>query len=139
MRPNGYQHLLESKRFMKLYMYAESEDLRDIIAPVVEAMTTWLEEKGYDNITIVSEAIQECDDDDDITPADYLLGFRLELSNKNKLKEPLNFLNKVANSNKCDFVVGYFDEHTNEREDVCYFGREEGRPDLFEIANYLGL
>ena len=43
----------------------------------------------------------------------------------------------MAKAYKCDFVVGYVEQ--SEREDVCFFGHEEGRADAFEVACYLGL
>ena len=54
------------------------------------------------------------------------------------LKDPLSFLHGVAKDHKVDFVVGFFEEN-GDSEDVCYFGHEEGKPDIVEIANYLGL
>jgi len=67
------------------------------------------------------------------------IGLGLQLKSKFKLKEPLNFLYTIAKEHKCEFVIAMLDEETGVAEDVCYFGHEEGRPDLHEVANYLGL
>ena len=63
----------------------------------------------------------------------------LKVKNKFKLKDPLNFLYTLAKTHKCEFVIAMACQETGEIQDVCYFGYEEGRPDLFEIANYLSL
>jgi hypothetical protein len=65
-------------------------------------------------------------------------GLEIAMNNKAALKEPLNALQIIATQNRCNFVVGMIDSDTGEKEDVCYFGHEEGRPDLYEIACYLG-
>lgn len=61
------------------------------------------------------------------------------MKSKFKLKEPLNFLYKIAKTHKCEFIIAMLDSESGDLEEVCYFGFEEGRPDLFEIANYLSL
>jgi len=65
------------------------------------------------------------------------LGITLRLKSKAELKEPLNFLYGLAKQTKCEFVVGI--HHAADKEDICYFGHEEGRPDMHEVAMYLGL
>ena len=52
---------------------------------------------------------------------------------------PLKKLYAIATKQKIEFVVGIVDDKTGESEEVCYFGKQEGMPDVFEIANYLGL
>ena len=65
------------------------------------------------------------------------LGIEFEPRRAADLKAPLNFLYSLARRHGCDFVVGRRD--SDALEDVCYFGAEEGRPDMFEVASYLGL
>ena len=65
------------------------------------------------------------------------VGIELTISKAQKLKEPLNQLYDFAKKYKCDFSVGIIED--DKRSDVCFFGFEEGRPDMFEIANYLEL
>ncbi len=69
----------------------------------------------------------------------WKLGLALQLRSKFKLKDPLNFLYELAKKYQCEFVVAEYDDDSDVAQEVCYFGFEEGRPDLHEIANYLGL
>ena len=108
---------------MKVYLSLVKEE-KDISATVLSAINAWLG-GGRDGIELL--------------PADQDPGLLLIIKNKFDLKDPLNALYAVAKQEKCDFVVGYIEEQTNSKEDVCYFGHEEGRPDLHEIACYLGL
>lgn len=65
------------------------------------------------------------------------LGLQFNARAVKHLKQPLNQLYALARRHHCDFAVG---ELVNGRpEDVCYFGAEEGRPDMFEVGMYLGL
>lgn len=124
---------------MKIYLYVDDAEFDEITDPVKAALDEWLDgDQGKNlNATLVCpdfenpEAIPAVGSDD--------LGLVLETNKKFDLKEPLNFLNKLAREHELEFVVGRFDEHSGEPENVCYFGFEEGRPDLFEIGTYLGL
>ncbi|MES9861225.1 MAG: hypothetical protein ABW157_18010 [Candidatus Thiodiazotropha sp. LLP2] len=40
---------------------------------------------------------------------------------------------------KRDIVLGIVNKETDLREDICYFGNEEGKPDFYEISGYLGV
>lgn len=68
---------------------------------------------------------------------DWQLGLNLQVNNKNNLKAPIELLNKVAKDYKVDFVLGI--DTDGEREDICYFGFEEGAGDRYAIAQYLDL
>jgi len=67
------------------------------------------------------------------------VGVALVAKAKGALKAPLNALYTIAKKHKCEFVVAIVSADGSEVEDVCYFGHEEGKPDVFEIASYLGL
>lgn len=110
---------------MKIYMYVDNPELAENEQPLADAIHTWV---GEDN-PHVSAVYKQTDP--------VTLGIELEMKNRKFLIEPLNELNKLAQQYKCDFVVGFFEG--DEREDVCYFGKEEGKPDAFEIGSYLGL
>ena len=73
------------------------------------------------------------------SPDEALLGLRFEVGKKRALKEPLDALYAIAKKHKLDFVVGLYETSTGDHEEVCYFGNEEGKPDFYEVANYLGL
>lgn len=152
---------------MKLYIYVdhsqfEANELVKIIKTSASELKAWIDSSPL-FLEYVGPEPNELDAEDPavseplpkeattveelaaLTEVDFAMpeavdfGLTLSIKNKKHLQEPLNFLNKIAQSNKCEFVVGYFNETTNKKEDVCFFGFEEGKPDLFEIANYLGL
>jgi hypothetical protein len=109
--------------------HLEDGDLNKMVNPVSESISGWIGEKN--NIQLLSKQSEEDNA--------FKLGMSLEIKSKFKLKDPLNFLYILAKEHKCEFAIAIVDPDSAESEDVCYFGFEEGRPDLFEIANYLDL
>tara|TARA_R110001592_G_scaffold238227_2_gene497723 strand:- start:8896 stop:9270 length:375 start_codon:yes stop_codon:yes gene_type:complete len=118
----------------------EPDHFQEITSPIAKAITEWISEQKQ-NIVLLS-SLKEADNDthnNEKTPETLPLGICIRLKSKFKLKEPLNFLYSLAKVYKCEFVIAMSSEDTGALEDVCYFGYEEGRPELFEIANYLSL
>ena len=113
---------------MKLYIYAESDELEKIRPKLYEAINQWLED---DTNKVEATAVNEDEEGS--------IGIHLQVKKPVHLKEPLNFLQRQAKSLKCDFVLGCWSEDDQDREDICFFGHEEGKPDMFEIACYIGL
>ena len=111
---------------MKIYMLAEHDELDEIAAPMSEAIGDWLAKSD-------SRAELICSDEDNLQ-----VGVFIETGKKMALKEPVNFLYSLAKEYKTEFVVGLIAEDGS-REKVCFFGFEEGRPDINELAQYLGL
>ena len=114
---------------MQLYIYVASDNVDELIEPVSEVLTQWVgdnnERKQLVNL-----------------PEEDRLGVNITIESKNQLNKPLKFLYSLAKEHQCDFVVGKFDGDVlgeGAMEDVCYFGFEEGRPDMFEVASYLEL
>ena len=114
---------------MQLYIYVASDNLDELVEPVSEVLTQWVgdanERKQLVNL-----------------PEEKRLGVNITIESKNQLTKPLKFLYSLAKDHKCDFVVGKFDSDVlgeGAMEDVCYFGYDEGRPDIFEVASYLEL
>lgn len=109
---------------MQVYMVLVQEDEQDVGAKVQQAISQWFGEgkTGVELIAIESGGP----------------GLQLTPGSKFDLKDPLNALQSIAKQHKCNFVVGTIADD-GEREDVCYFGHDEGRPDLHEIGCYLGL
>lgn len=134
---------------MLLYMYVDQSQLEEgefekLRNALQSPLYTWIEAYKHP-VIYVGPNLQEADaDQEDIASAtaqvfsEHELGIQIEVKKKQYLKEPLNFLYDLAKNEKCEFVIGFFEED-GAREDVCYFGYEEGRPDLYEIANYVGL
>lgn len=107
--------------------YLDDDEFEELIPVMTQAIKAWIGEKK--SITL-------------LTPIDETgeqLGLSLNIKSKFKLKDPLNFLHDMAKQHKCEFVIAIISEDSGETEDVCYFGYEEGKPDLFEVASYLGL
>lgn len=115
---------------MKLYILLDDESPDEVADKLMQAISVWLAEGDID-----AQAVDLREGDAE----DWQLGINLEAKRKAALKQPLEFLYKQAKKMEREFVVGLYDKETGDREDVCYFGHEEGRPDLDEMALYLGL
>jgi len=119
---------------MQLHIYIDDADLEEgdlnkMLDPVSESISGWIGENKK-NVQLLAQQSAEGDDV-------LKLGMSLQVKSKFKLKDPLNFLYTLAKEYKCEFAIAVVSPDTGDSEDVCYFGFEEGRPDLFEIANYL--
>lgn len=118
---------------MKIFVYIDAQDLDDLedMATEVEAaITTWVQD-----CDCTAEAINTVD----VETGEQLLGLRIDTSKKAVLKKALDFLYDLAKQYEQDFAVGYLDADSGAAHKVCYFGNEEGRPDISEIGSYLGL
>ena len=109
---------------MYLYMYVEADELEEFVEPISASISEWI------------------DADDELThlvnqPENSWLGIDVAITKQHQLKKPLNFLYSLAKEHKCNFVIGIISP--DNREDICYFGHEEGRPDMYEVATYLEL
>jgi hypothetical protein len=121
---------------MKIYIYAVSDDLDEIMVPVAGSIGQWL---AQDDNKVEAILVNK--------PEAEVVGIHLQLKKTLHLKEPLNSLNRIAKQHKCDFVLGLLPESNEgtvpeaeeDREDICFFGHEEGKPDMFEVACYIGL
>ncbi len=114
---------------MDVYMLAVADEIEEVKTEVIEAISLALKDEK-----LRGELISECSSEE---PEEWRIGIQVSLSKKKFLQEPLNFLNSVAKQHKIDFVVGFIEN--GEAEDVCFFGHNEGKPDLFEVGTYLGL
>jgi len=65
------------------------------------------------------------------------IGLFTSATKPNQLKTPLNFLYSLAKEFKLEFAIAM--QEDNEWHEVCFFGYQEGRPDIFEVGCYLGL
>ncbi len=75
----------------------------------------------------------------DADNSEFKLGLLVKAKKPIHLKDPLNFLYGLAKQQKIEFAVATVTEDNEQEEAVCYFGHEEGRPDMFEIACYIDL
>lgn len=121
---------------MELHVYVDNSDLElsrleEITQPICNAMSDWINTQKLP-AQLLSEPSQ-------LDAGEGQLGLSIHVKSKYKLKEPLNFLYTLAKKYKCEFVISQVCPDSGAVEDVCYFGFEEGRPDLFEVANYLSL
>jgi len=114
---------------MDIYMIVIADEMTDVVEPVIEAIN-----KALEGDELKAVLINECQDED---PQHWRVGISLSLNKKKWLQQPLNFLFSLCKADKIDFVVGFVEG--GEAEDVCYFGHNEGKPDLFEVGTYLGL
>lgn len=119
---------------MKLYILLESlvddEKPETVADKLVSALTDWLANSNAE-ISLINERPQDVDE--------WQIGLRFDCQRKAALKAPLEFLFQWAKKAEREFVIGFYDKQSRSREDVCYFGHEEGRPDMNEVSMYLGL
>lgn len=113
---------------MHIYFFIDGSDFSEVHDNIVNDLSSWLTE-SRSSATLINEAAP--DDDNH-----WLLGLCIDTNNKKTLKKPLDFLYTIAKIYKQEFVIGLFDKEKR-REDICYFGDEEGKPDLNEVTNYL--
>lgn len=114
---------------MKVYFLLDDEEPSLVADKLMEAIGVWL--KG-------EESFVQAIDNRPEEMAAWELGIQLECKRKAHMKQPLDFLFKLAKKMEREFVIGLYDKQ-GARENVCYFGYEEGCPDIDEVAMYLGL
>lgn len=124
----------ELNRPMKVYIYAESDDLEAIAEPMSEAIAGWVK-KSDGSATLVNDRHQP--GEDEAGESFWNLGINLEAKRRSDLKKALQFLYSQATEHKCEFVVGIAASSKGSAQDICFFGYEEGKPDAYEIANYM--
>jgi hypothetical protein len=118
---------------LNIYIFAEHDEIEELVEPLTASLVAWAEPK-----TTISWVLRTDETDEaPRTKREIEIGYELSISKTQKLKDPLNFLYTVAKEHKCEFVIGLVEDE--KYQDVCFFGHEEGRPDMFEIAHYLGL
>lgn len=114
---------------MKIFIHIDNPDPETEIEPIRQAIAQWI-----DGCDCTAKLVDEPSADD----GDHVLGLRIDTSKKAVLKKALDFLYGIARDTSLDFAVGYIDD-AGVAHKVCYFGNEEGRPDISEIGSYLGL
>lgn len=91
----------------------------------------WIAEQDKEYILICEH--QPSDEDAALeAEQNWLLGVEYSAKRAQQLKTSLNFFNKQCQTFELNCSV------SNDAP-VSYFGFEEGKPDMFEVANYLGL
>jgi len=115
---------------MNLYILIDDDEPETVADQLMAKIDTWLQETDLD--------IQSVDVRPD-NSSEWQQGMQLKCKRKAELKQPLEFLFKLAKKMEREFVIGFYDNESGNREVVCYFGYEEGRPDLDEVGLYLGL
>jgi len=117
---------------MKIYLYLDNDDagaVRDLAESMVAAMATWLIASRS------SAALVDCHEGG---RSGRDIGLTIDTNRRSTLAKPLDFLYELATAHQQEFVIGIVDEQAV-YEDICYFGFEEGKPDIHEVASYLGL
>lgn len=113
-----------------IYFLIDGSDFSEQKDLIVEAIQQWLEESR--------SSAQLINREDPHHESQWLLGLEIDTKRPKTLAKPMDFLYSLAQEYEQEFVVGLSDEN-QQREDVCYFGFEEGKPSLDEITMYLGL
>ncbi len=112
---------------MQIYIMVDKPEFEEKEADAVKAVTQWVGEDNPHAILIHVAASEE---------VEFKLGIEMQIKAPKQLIPPLNEFYKIAKTFKCDFVVGSIEGE--DREDVCFFGYEEGKADAFEVGCYLG-
>ncbi|WP_053981652.1 hypothetical protein [Marinagarivorans algicola] len=94
---------------------------------IAEQLQAWVGEDNPHAVFIHTEACEQ---------GGARLGVEMKIKLPKQLNTPLEAFYKIANEYQCDFVVGFIDG--DDYEEVCFFGKEEGKPDPFAIGCYLG-
>ncbi|MEH6650997.1 MAG: hypothetical protein V7707_13295 [Motiliproteus sp.] len=128
---------------MDLFIYLDGTHVEPaqydkVSGPICESISAWVEQNPT-NVVLVDSRSSEPDDEALATPELPVLGVHLKVKRKQELKAPLSFFYTLAKEHKQEFVLGILDKSTGATEAVCYFGFEEGKPDAFEVSNYIGL
>lgn len=112
---------------MQICLYADCSDLEDeIIESLSSSLDPWVsEEKALEKHVCPSSGLT--------------IGVRLQIRKGRELKNVINHLYRLAKETQSEFVVGLYNEGTQSIDEICYFGHEEGRPDLYEISSYIGV
>lgn len=112
---------------MQIYMMVDQPDFGEQESAVVAAVAEWV---GEHNPHATFVHVAQSDD------SEFQLGVEMQIKAPKQLIGPLNDFYKLSKTFKCDFVIGAIDGEN--REDVCFFGHEEGKADAFEVGCYLG-
>ena len=132
---------------MDLFIYLDGTHIEPnqfdkVSGPICKSISEWVEQNPT-HAVLVNPRSAEPDGDTPSTSVtgDELpaLGIHLAVKRKAELKAPLSFFYTLAKQHKQEFVLGILDKSTGATEEVCYFGFEEGKPDAFEVSNYIGL
>ena len=118
---------------MDLKIYIDNSDLetsrlKEISLPIQSLISDWISEQ---KLTITPLSNLTPNNETDL--ADEKLGMHIQVKSKFKLKEPLNFLYKIAKTYKCEFVIGIVDSDSGDLFLTILYTHVS----LFEIANYL--
>ncbi len=123
---------------MNIYILVDGSDHEEYAQAFTEAVCRWIKE-GQSNVQLLDmKQLPDASAKPWELPH-WDLGITFATSKKAKLKRPLEFLNALAEKLELDFVIGSENIDTGERENICYFGFEEGSPAPHEVASYLGL
>ncbi len=120
---------------MKIYLHLEADEIEEAADATISAISKWLKE-GKSSAQLVNTNVES---GAERGRTNWDIGLTIETSKKAILAKPLNFLYELAKAEQQEFVVGIYDESHSSYENVCYFGYEEGKPDLHEVASYLGM
>ncbi len=120
---------------MKIYLHLEADEIEEVADATISAISKWLKE-GKSSAQLVNTNVEN---GTERGRTNWDIGLTIETSKKTILAKPLNFLYELAKTEQQEFVVGIYDERHSSYENICYFGYEEGKPDLHEVASYLGM
>ncbi len=122
---------------MQIYLYAEADNLEEIATPLSDALSRWVKKTNLP-VEFVDNRHEPDPASSDGETAFWNLGIELSATRRSDLGKSLDFLYKLAKEQRCEFVIGLASSAVSPAKDICYFGYEEGRPDVHEIAHYLG-
>ena len=116
---------------MKIYLLVDGVDHALYADAFCQEIAQWIK-AGQGNVTLVNSA-----ETGERCHSEWDLGITFSTSKRAKLKGPFDFVYQIGSDLELDFLVAK--EEDGELEEICYFGYEEGAPQLDEIAVYLGL
>jgi hypothetical protein len=123
---------------MDLTFYIDSDDFDDIKQAALVQLLEWFEDNTRKIQLLVEPSGLDLAQEDEIECIEKL-GLQLTISRKSQLKQPLQFLYDLALSLPCEIAFGAINPKKQISETICYFGAEEGKPDLVELGTYANL
>ena len=125
---------------MKTYIYVDcldDEAFKESKTSIASQISDWVKTRKSNILFVDSE--NNIPADILVSRSDHDLGVIIDTRKPVTLGKVLDYLQDIAKTHSLDFVIGFFNEESKAAEDVCYFGYEAGRPDIDEVACYLGM
>ncbi|BFM13382.1 hypothetical protein R50072_35350 [Simiduia litorea] len=108
----------------------KEKKLKKCLPELLAALQNYVEANKENNVALINQ----CDSDD---CEEWQLGISQPVTKSTHLKFPVDLFNSLAKQFNIDCEIGTIEN--GERDPVSYFGKSEGRGDVYLLAEYLAL